>query len=157
MSFRCFFHFSWLLFVMIFLDFARTHFSEFISFCFLLVFFSSFPSRCLGKVFHKIYWSCWWRWKIVIFFLFNFLFRCPRFNFNFWWGNRIMFVINIIVILDKCLFYGFTLPFCWTFYISILGEFNYCLWSAIRKLLFSLMYLHNGRFILFWSIFFKWK
>ena len=40
-------------------------------------------------------------------------------------SNRIMFVINIIVILDKCLFYGCTLPFCWTFYISILGEYIY--------------------------------
>ena len=36
-----------------------------------------------------------------------------------------MFVINIIVILVRCLFYGCTLPFCRTFYISILGEFVY--------------------------------
>ena len=36
-----------------------------------------------------------------------------------------MFVINIIVILDKCLFYGCTLPFCWIFYVSILGEYIY--------------------------------
>ena len=36
-----------------------------------------------------------------------------------------MFVINIIVILDKCLFCGCTLCFRWSFYISILGEFMY--------------------------------
>ena len=60
-----------------------------------------------------------------MFFLFSFLFSCLRFNFNFWWGNRIRFVINIIVILDKCLFCGCTLCFCWSFYISILDEFMY--------------------------------
>ena len=96
--------------------------------------------------------------KTVIFFLFNFLFRCPRFNFNFWWGNRIMFFINIIVVLDKCSFYGWRFPICCTFYISILGEFIYnCRWRAMRKLLFSLVYLHSGRFVSFCSNFVKWK
>ena len=36
-------------------------------------------------------------------------------------------VINIviIVILNKCLFHGCTLPLCWTVYVSFLGEFIY--------------------------------
>ena len=40
-----------------------------------------------------------------------------------------------MVILDKCLFYGCTLPFCWTFYVSILDVFIYkvLLKSIARK------------------------
>ena len=107
----CFFHFIWFLWVMIFFNFTGTHFFEFISVCLFL----TFPSA-LGKLFCKIYWSCWWRQKTVIIFVFK---------FSFWWEEQTIFVINIIVILDKCLLWGCTLPFCWTFYISILGEFIY--------------------------------
>ena len=41
--------------------FCWNPFFEFIRFCWFLVVPSALASRCLGKVFCKICWSCWWR------------------------------------------------------------------------------------------------
>ena len=121
MLFPCFLHFLWFLSVMIPWFFWNPFFFEFTA-VFACLLYLYFPLLLLAGVWRKFFVKFIGvavrdRKLLSLFFLIFF----SRFNFNFWWGNRIIFIINIIVILDKCLFYDCTLPFCWTFSISKKG------------------------------------